>query len=501
MRDEWGGGTLERMWFQRISRGVVSRCERIADSAEREPRIWMIGICALFAVQISPWWYPVPDGAHYLSLARSVAEGGPIRRLGMSNIGYFPGYIAAIWPAFLFLDRPFLLLSIEQWCIVVVLVAGVHRWFRRVIPECAVLATGVAMANIAVWELYRRTLSEIVFAAALIWAANLIRAAEDGAGRRGSWARFAWAGLCVMVAALIRPVGCALGAGYGLSGLLAVAGRRMGLATAVARCAAICLPAALAVAATLVIYRGLEVPASGPAHTYLDDIVVGAPDWPAQVAEGVRLRICEVGRLLIPGMSKAYADAGHWFEVVVAVHLVFFILVAIGWWRWVCRDRDAFGVAIPVYMGAHAIFPFEQGTRYIMPLVAPLLASLWFAVGRLGGRRRGMFVILLLAHLGIAVGCWVFVDAPMAKGYDRQWRAIDGIVAAIGKETETVALRGVPLEPYSMFMLAADRTLDFGGRGAPVGSDVRRVVVPVGAEHPEGFQLQGTWGDYDLLRR
>jgi hypothetical protein len=112
-----------------------------------------------------------------------------------------------------------------------------------------------------------------------------------------------------------------------------------------------------------------------------------------------------------------------------------------------------------------------------------------------------MFVILLLAHLGVAVGCWVFLDAPMAKRYDRQWGAIDGIAAAIGEGTGAVAVRGVRLEPYSMLLLATDRTLDFGGKGTPVGSDVGRVVVPEGAERPEGFQLQGTWGDYDLLRR
>lgn len=494
------GCKLAWMPFQRAIGATRAFCGWVSVCAERHPRLWVAGICALFAIQISPWWYPVPDGAHYLSVARSVAEGGPIRRLGMSNIGHFPGYMALIWPPFLLQDRPFLLLSIQQWIFAAVLVLGVHRWFARTTPGAAVLLTAIALSTTAVWELYRRTLSEIAFTAALIWAANLIRSAEEGAGHRGSWARFGCAGLCVMLAVLIRPAGCALAAGFGASVLLAVMGGSMGWAPALRRSAVVCLPAAVALAGTILAYRVLDAPDTGHSHTYLDDIVVAAPGWFPQIAEGVRLRICEVGRLLIPGMFKAYAEAGRWLEAIVCIHMVFFAFIAWGWWRWVRRRRDALALAIPFYMGIHAMFPFEQGTRYVMPIAVPLLASLWFGLAGMGADRKRYLVVLLIAHLCVSMGFWICVDAPMARGQHLKWPGVDGVASVISDGADAAMVYGLPMETYSMLLLATDRMMEFGGAGTPVREGVRWVVMPAGTEPLPGFWRHSSPGDYQVLR-
>src|SRR5262249_32015829 len=137
---------------------------------------WLAILAFLFAVQISPSWYPTPDSCCYLSIARSMAAGHSPTNLGSSQLYYAPGYPALISPVFLLSDRPFLWLALEQWLFAMIFMLGVYHWTRQLIPSAALLITALATVNNELWCLYRRPLSEMAFMAVLIWVMNLLNA-------------------------------------------------------------------------------------------------------------------------------------------------------------------------------------------------------------------------------------------------------------------------------------------------------------------------------------
>ena len=106
-------------------------CEAWLARAEQRPARWLTLFAVVLGLQIGPLWYASPDGAAYVSIARSIAAGGPVARLGNPQLGFPLGYPLLISPAFLTGPRPFLLLSIVHWVLAVIFMLGVHRWLRR----------------------------------------------------------------------------------------------------------------------------------------------------------------------------------------------------------------------------------------------------------------------------------------------------------------------------------------------------------------------------------
>src|SRR5690242_16975072 len=61
------------------------------------PRLLVACWAALVGVQIiTPLWYATPDASGYLSIARSLARGGPPTYLGSRNLIFGIGYPAVI---------------------------------------------------------------------------------------------------------------------------------------------------------------------------------------------------------------------------------------------------------------------------------------------------------------------------------------------------------------------------------------------------------------------
>jgi hypothetical protein len=156
-----------------------------------------------------------------------------------------------------------------------------------------------------------------------------------------------------------------------------------------------------------------------------------APTIAAQCLEGLRLRIEEVGRLLVPGMFSCYRDDGRWLEVNMLVWLPLATLVGIGWWRFLRSRPDVFALTAPLYVALYIYWPFNQSGRYFLPLVPLLLLCLWFAWGRLPGCRLPLFRALVVAHMVVAVGHWLFLDNPQARADNRRWGEIRALALAI----------------------------------------------------------------------
>lgn len=469
-------------------------------ACNRHPAPWLAGFAVLLAMQISPWWYPTPDTVVYLSTARSIAVRHTLATLGNAQIVFPPGYPLLVSPAFLLGDRPFLVLSIIQWCMAIVLMLGVHRWMRRHCPGGAPLLTGLVMVNVSVWIHYRRTLSELAFMTMLIWAAQSLDAVRESKPLRSAFLRALLASACVLLLSMIREVGLAVCVGFGAAVLVDTWRGRMRWPTALVLMLIVVAPASIAVAGFVRYDAAMKVASSAPLGTHLDGLMNPPATLVWRLIEGLRLRIGEVGRLLIPGMFNAYGRPGDWLDLNVIVYVPVFVLVAVGWWRFIRRRSDVFALTLPCYVLAYILWPFEAGTRYMLPMLPVLLGSVWCLIEPLRQRRLTLLAILLVGHLGVAMGHWIIKDIPRARACHAQWGSVDQLVTGLGSDARVALSPHLPPCVHFMLELSLDRLLpistsDDGNR------DAQWMVTPEAEPDVTGFSVSLRAPPYKLLAR
>ena len=465
----------------------------------RWPGPWLVAFAALLALQISPWWYPTPDTVVYLSTARSIAVHHALGTLGNAQIVFPPGYPLLISPAFLLGDRPFLILAIMHWCMAVVLMLGVYRWARRCCPDGALLLTGLVMVNVSVWIHYRRALSELAFMTVLIWTVQSLDAVRESKSPRAALSRALPASALVLLLSMIREVGLLVGAGFAVAIVIDAWRARVRWPTALLLLLIVAVPAALAVAGFVRYDAATKVTSAVPIGTHLDGLTYPSTTLVEQVTEGLRLRLSEVGRLLIPGMFNAYGRRGNWFDLNVVVYVPVFVAVVFGWWRFVRRQRDVFALTLPFYLLAYILWPFEAGTRYMLPMLPVLLACVWCLIESLQRRRLSILAILLVGHLGVAMGHWIIKDLPRARACHAQWGSVDQLVAGIGGDSRGALRANVAPCVQFMLELALDRLVEVSHNDND--RDVRWIVTSDAEPDAPGFSVALHAAPYHLLVR
>jgi hypothetical protein len=469
-------------------------------ACNRHPEPWLAVFAALLAMQISPWWYSTPDTVVYLSAARSIAVHHTFATLGNAQIVFPPGYPLLVSPAFLLGDRPFLMLSIIQWCMAVVLILGVYRWMRRVCPGGALLLTGLVLVNVSVWIHYRRTLSELAFMTVLIWAAQGLDAVREPKSLRSALVRALPASACVLLLSMIREVGLAVCVGFGAAVLIDTWRGRMRWPTALLLMSIVVAPASIAVAGFVRYDAAMKVASSAPLGTHLDGLMNPTATLVWRLTEGLRLRISEVGRLLIPGMFNAYGRPGNWLDLNVIVYVPVFVLVAVGWWRFVRRRTDVFALTLPCYVLAYILWPFEAGTRYMLPMLPVLLGSVWCLIEPLRQWRLTLLAILLVGHLGVAMGHWIIKDIPRARTCHAQWGSVEQLVSGLGGDSRVTLSAHLPPCVHFMLELSLDRLLQVSQRGDG-DRDAQWMVTPEAEPDVAGFAVSLHAAPYKLLTR
>jgi len=462
-----------------------------------EPWRWLALLALVLAVQISPWWHPTPDARSYLSMARSFAAGEGMTNLGREQLFYSPGYSFLITPAFVFGDRPFLALALLNWCLAVTAMLGVYIWARREMPTAALLVTAFVFVNVLVWVHYRRTLTEIAFLCALVWTVNAMSWSMRATSLGSALTRIIPAAALLAATSLLRQAGIMLAAGFGAALLLEVFARRISWLRAALLLVTVSTPAVLGVA--WVVQR--DVHSSAGEETYLDGFVVADQTLAQQLLDCARMRISDVGRVVVPGMSKCYGRDHEWWNVNVAIYVVVAALVGWGWWRFVRDRHDVLALAAPFYMALYLTWPFETGGRFLVPLTPLLAACLWFVVEPLARHRLNILAWLVGLHLVAAVGYWVFVDLPRSIEHHRQWAAIDDLVSAIGPERDSVVAVGLPIETRLMLELALDRPVKERTSTSHFDLDVEWLVQSTDEPNVEGFALRRAADHLALLSR
>ncbi len=467
---------------------------------DAHPLPWLAAFAILLAVQISPLWYPTPDAVAYLSIARSIATAHRLSNLGGVHLGYPPGYPLLISPAFLISTRPFMALSIIHWILAVVFMAGVYRWTRGLAPGAAVLLTGLTMVNVALWIYYRRTLSEMAFMAAMIWTVTALDSAlEAGSARRSAaWTAAAIALLIVLV--MIRETGVLIAAGLVVAASLRIRDGKLSWTRGALIAAAIAAPAAAAVGGFL--FYDLSTARTAPSAvfgTHLSGFFETSTPILSRVVEGLRLRISEAGRLIVPGMFKAYAGRGQWLHVDILVYAAVFVLIAAGWWRLMSRRRDVLAAAAPLYFALYVAWAFDADTRYLLPLLPLLFVCLWFAIEPLRTWRLSVLAILLVAHLAVAIGYWTAVEIPRARLCDDEWAPAAALAPELKDATGiVVATRHVPECARLMLSFLIDRPVAERTARSDF-PDAQAILERWDDPNPPGFDVRQSAGPYKLL--
>lgn len=472
--------------------------ERLARAEERALP-WLAGFAVLLALQISPLWYATPDGAAYLSIARGIAAGGPLARLGDAQLGFPIGYPLLISPVFLAGARPFMLLALVHWLLAVVFMVGVYRWTRQYIGTGALWVTGLVMANVNVWNLYRRTLSEAAFLAVMIWTVNGLNRAltEPTARRAGALMPMLVAAAALPLLSAIREVGVLFGAGFVLA-LLARVPRRAMTWQAATLPLLVCI-AVIPVAALVI--RPERLAAAGPAFAgHLAGYADAGDAIGASLGARLHLRMTEIGQLLVPGMFKAYGSG--WIDINTLIYAPLLAAVSYGWWKFLRRSGEVFAFTAPLYLGLHLAWPYAAGSRYLLPLVPLLFVCLWTACAPLRHTRRVLFAGLLVAHVGVAAGYWLAIDAPRARACDRDWPALEQLGARLRADARPILAAGVPGCVAPMLELVVDRPVQWSHDGAAVDAGVHWLLLPDHAAPVGGFAPgPGAAGGYRLLER
>ncbi|MEA2624062.1 MAG: hypothetical protein QOD06_107 [Candidatus Binatota bacterium] len=453
-------------------------------------------LALLLAAQVSPWWMPTPDAAMFLSVARSVAGGDGLRAFGEARLGHPPGYALLIAPAFWLGERPFLAIAILHWILAVLLMIGVHRWARRFAPEGALLLAALVMVNVSLWIHFRRTLAELAFMTGSVWTVEAMNRVFSARGRPEAARSGVAAALLLAVTTLVRETGVLLAVGFVIAA--AVRATRSGATNRwrVPAAAIVLLAVGSAVAVTFTMReRATGVGLQGVVGTHLDGLLDPRIPLGPRVAEGLRLRTSEVGRLLVPGMFKAYGD--RWFDWNTALYVPLAMLIAAGWWRLVRCWPDPWAFALPFHFAAYSVWGFDAGTRYLLPVLPVLWAAVWFLLPR--RPRVPILSALLTAHVAVSIGYTLTREIPRARACDRDWPAVDRLAEGLRGAEGRIVLSDLPECTGLMLVFALDRHV-------PATSPDRRrdadwIVDRPEAPIPPGFVMRERAGAYRLLAR
>ena len=196
------------------------------------------------------------------------------------------------------------------------------------------------------------------------------------------------------------------------------------------------------------------------ARTYLNNFSDSAANPLTAYVEGMRLAIRDSGRVVIPGMFKAYQERG-WRDLNLLVYLPACAVLAMGWRRLVYETGDPLLLMTPFYLLLYVVYPYEAGARFYIPLLPVFAASLVRLVLSLPARRHLIVAAILGAHLALAAGYWLVADASRGRLATARWREIDPIAQSIVCRRDHVIAWNAPGDDVCMLELVIDRPIPF----------------------------------------
>ena len=471
--------------------------ERALRAVNERPGLWLTLLAIVLAAQIRPWWFPQGDGMSFLSMARSLAVDGRMTNMGSPHLWYFPGYSLLLSPLYLFGDHPFWLLSAFQWIAAIVFMVGVYSWAREIVPEWAVWIAAIAVANQGVWIHCARTMSEVPFMCGLIWSANAARVFSRSRSWREAIPFGLLAATLLAITALIRPAGILLAVGFGLSLGWKALHRQTSWTRAIALTLVLGVPGSMAIAEFLIADRAAAEAEHG--RTYLSNFGDSAANPLASYLEGARLAIRDSGRVIVPGMFKAYQERG-WRDLNLLLYFPVCAACAFGWQRLLRTTIDPLLLMTPFYVLLYVVYPYEAGARFYIPLLPVFAASFIPLLVLFPARRHVLVAGVFAAHLILAAGYWLTADSARGRVAMIRWRELEPIAQSIAQKPECVAAADVSGDDVFMLELMLDHRIPFAVPG-PIPSTAEWILAKRNAGPAPNFVYCAETESLCLMRR
>lgn len=437
----------------------MNKFEKWLIHQNQRPWFWLGLFLFLIVIQIdSYWWTMDSDVAAYLSIARSVWTNQGITCFGEKQLYFSPGYPLLISPAFLICSRPFLYLGLINGIFAGFFVLGVYRWMRSIVPEAALWLTGLSIINVSFGIIFRALFSETSFMAVAIWTIIILNASAASADSTKTWAWAIPGSIMLALLSAIRYPGLLVGFAFATSLFLQAHKHSLKAAKAVILATVVMLPALLTVT-TLLLYERANISEDSVRRgmMYTNQILDKQSTLPEQILEGLRLRISSIGRLLLPGMFKTYGRAGEWLNPSMIIYIPLTCLIIFGWWKLLQRKPEVFGLTLPTYLLLYVIWPYDQGTRFLLPMLPLLWAGFWMYLRRFQNCRLRIIALLLLLHSVILVGYWQR-KIPETRQWNQAWPIVEEIASIIGPQNG-LAVYEIPSNIRIMLKQETDRSI------------------------------------------
>lgn len=468
---------------------------RIASWAAR-PRPWIVLIALMILFQFKWWWTPTPDSVLYCSNARAMLH-GKMERLGSRQLVQPPGYPLLIAPSFLFGDQPWTILTLNQMVLLAAVAAAIWLWFKPIIGPATPLLTALVMANLSIWRYSRMNLSE---PPTMFWML-LAAISLDRTIRCPDWpSRLLWAvigGLLAGMAGLTRIVGVSVALGMGLALLLRAFGgnspwpRSLILATIIGALG-------LAGPVGFLLYDHAHEQPGG--RDYLFYLADKNTNVITTFIEGMRLRISEIGGLMLPGMYKARSRPGVWLHINIAIYLTVCAIMIRGLWRVLRKRPEPMILGFPAFFIICSIYAYPSVTRYMLPVLPVLIAGIWFGLEGLKRHRHTLMLILLIGHLGVSIGHRLTTIGD-ELALHRRWPAVLQIMEPLKNDRREIGAAGFETE-FRMFMVwSIDRKIVEIADASRIDPRIHWLLIKPGDPVPPGFHERSANEFLKLLER
>lgn len=459
---------------------------------------WILILAVIWlALQVSPLWYPTPDSAAYISIARGIAERHVLENHGRAQLYYSIGYPLLLSPLFAFDREPFLLISVMQFGLGLAVIALSYRWVKSIAAPHAAWIAAFTVCTTSFGSIHRRPLTESAFTVALLGGVLILNRAIAARG----WRNIGIGSLMVAATTLIRPAGITLAAGFAAATLLLAWRCEQTWRRAIAQAMLVALPALLLQWAVMH-YDRVQATLDG-GLCYADQIREPNLGIGGQFVEGVRLRIQEAGRLLIPGMYKSYAKPGDWLDINLLLYGSLSMTLLLGWLRLARERNDVFVWVLPFYVGLYVVWPFDQATRFFTPLT-PLLAVCLITAARslqcVTVRRVGFGMVTI--HLVVAAVYWRFDERPKAQAIEAERTDLAKLSAAVPIQDWKAVVVAEDAEPATIWTPHyLDRLVSIRPITEPLPAEANWLVLRASQMPPSGFACEAIVGRFQLCRR
>jgi len=401
--------------------------------------------------------------------------------------------------AFIQQSPPFLTISIINWVTAILFMIGLYRWTHRLAADAAPLLTGLTMVNVTFWIYYRRTLTELAFMTVMIWTVNALDQAME---ERSAWGRSlftAIGGLLAVYLSMIREVGVLIVGAFAAALCVYVYNKRLRPRDALAMIAGVTVPAVAAVIAFIVYDLSTYQGPGSFLGMHLSGFLNPLMPFKELIPEGIRLQMSAVGRIIIPGMFKAYSH--RWLSLDTLIYLFATAIVAIGWARFLRRQVEVLAYALPLYLALYSIWGFDADTRYVLPMLPILVVSLWYWIEPFRAIRLTIVAALMIAHLGVAIGYWRGIEVPRGAKCYAQWPHVNRLARVIEKDPGPVAAADkIPECVRLMLSFTLDRPVADLSKDNAAAQTSKWLLATSRDPDPTGYREDSQFAAYKLLR-